>query len=291
MATAIKQVFIIYNPNSTGDSKKNANHLREKLRDAGFTNVTLKATEHAGHAEELAAKCAESGKGGDVLVVSSSGDGGLYEVVNGVLNSKNPGAVVGVLPSGNANDHYHSSHHGDTIERIVNGRVRHQDVLHIQTPSWERFAHSYAGVGMTPQIGQELTRHKLNPLVEAWLVFKEYLAIKPVQLKIRGETHKYNNLVCSNTPRMSKYLTLSQTASLTDGKFEVTRTRSSRFGALTRHLLRASRKAIKQAPQREQFVFTCVHNTKIQLDGEVLLCKAGDRIMVSCRHKMLATII
>lgn len=291
MATIIKQVYIIYNPNSTGDSKKNAADLRAKLRDAGLTNVILEATKHAGHAEELASACAESGNGGDVLVVSSSGDGGLYEVVNGVLKSKNPHAVVGVLPSGNANDHYHSSHHGDTVRRIMHAHVRHQDVLHVQTSAWERFAHSYAGVGMTPQIGQELTRHKLNPLLEAWLVFKEYLAIKPVRLKIRGETHGYNNLVCSNTPRMSKYLTLSQAASLTDGKFEVTRTRSNRFGALTRHLLRASRKAIKQAPQRERFVFVCVHNTTIQLDGEVLSCKAGDRVTVTCRRKLLATII
>src|SRR4051812_48781666 len=104
-------ISIIYNPKSTGASKANAFDLVKQLRHtpvAGLVRVT--PTFFPGHAETLAYDLARSGE--RPLVISSSGDGGYNEVVNGVLKAQTEGATptCGLLPSGNANDHYHNLH-------------------------------------------------------------------------------------------------------------------------------------------------------------------------------------
>ena len=109
MAYPFTKIAIIYNPNSTGDSKQNAeelaDHLKKQLPESVV--IALEATQHAGHAEDLAHELA-SGKQ-KVLLVSSSGDGGFNEVLNGLLAADNPNAAAVVLPSGNANDHHVAS--------------------------------------------------------------------------------------------------------------------------------------------------------------------------------------
>lgn len=287
---AITRVYIIYNPNSTGDGKKNAIALRRQLQKVSTARVTITPTKHAGHGETLARDYAQAG-GDEAMIISSSGDGGYHEVVNGVLGSTQPRAVTGVLPSGNANDHYHFVHEGSTARQIAESKVRRIDVLKVTTPGWVRYAHSYVGLGMTPQIGRELTRHRLTPLLEKWLVIKHFFRVRPVKIRVHGQVVHCNNMVFSNTGRMSKYLTLSNQASVTDGMFEVTRTQANTFGQLTAHLLRAAGKTIDQAPQASRYSFTCLRRTSLQLDGEIHTCNSGDTVVVTCEHRALRTIV
>jgi diacylglycerol kinase family enzyme len=275
--TKITKVNIIYNPNSTGSGKKNAEELRDALETRGV-EVTLVETTHAKHAIELARNLAEADP--SCMIISSSGDGGYHEVINGVLNSKNPMTITGVLPSGNANDHYHFVHYGETLERIVSGDVAAIDVLKVTTPQWTHYAHSYAGLGLSPQIGEELTKATLNPLTEAWLVVTRLFKVRGVKVRYNNHVNRYDHIVFSNSGRMSKYLTLSSEASVTDGKFEVTQLESGSMFQLLKHLLHSATLGADDTPQQTSFRFQVLRSTTMQLDGEVYDIAAGSTVLI-----------
>ena len=281
-------ITILYNPNSTGDSRKNARAFKKELAARGIT-AELKATKHAGHAEELARAFASDHPRG--MVVSSSGDGGYHEVVNGVLGSKNPSVITGLLPSGNANDHYHFVHHGDTAARIVRGRSQHIDVLKVVTPDWTRYAHSYVGLGLTPQIGKELTEKRPGRLQEKWLVLKNMFRVTPVQIRVHGRVRNYSHLVLSNSGRMSKVLTLSTLADIQDGRFEISRVGKDSPFKLLGHLLRATANQISDTTQADHYSFTALRNMRIQLDGEVYTILSGQKVTITCVKQALRTIV
>lgn len=286
--TTIKNVSIIYNPNSTGDGKKNATELAKKLKKEGV-GVTLIETEYEKHAEELAKSIAD--KDSKAMIISSSGDGGYHEVVNGVLNSKHPDVVTGVLPSGNANDHYHFAHRGNTVKRILAGDVDVIDVLSATTPKETRYAHSYIGLGVTPQIGEVLTKHKLTFFKELWLVFKHFFMIRPVKIAHNGKVEKYDHMVFSSSGRMSKVITLSTTAKLDDGMMEVTTKKEGSLFGLIGHFIQAVLRPSNTAPMYEEFTFTVLRNTTMQLDGEVYELLAGEAIIMKCEKQRLRCIV
>lgn len=246
-------------------------------------------TERAGHAEQLAREFASAHPRG--MVISSSGDGGYHEVINGVLTSAHPRVITGVLPSGNANDHYHFVHHGRTLTRIADGDTDEIDVLRVKFGRIVRYAHSYAGLGATPQIGEALTKAKLNPLRETWFVITSLVRVRPVVLRVGGVTRRYDSIIWSNTGRMSKYLTLARDASIDDGMMEITRTKSASLWSLAAHFLRRAAKVVDEAPQAEEFTCIVVRATSIQLDGEVYDIDAGNTLTITCERRKLRTIV
>ena len=161
-------ITIIYNPNSTGSSQQLAEKTREQLQAALPREViTTRATEYAGHAEELAYELSRATS--RPLIISASGDGGYNEVINGALRAIREGATptTGLLPGGNANDHFNALHKDNFVTSVVNGQERHIDCLsvtvHSHTTPLERYAHSYIGLGITPEVGHELNKTHLNP--------------------------------------------------------------------------------------------------------------------------------
>lgn len=289
--TAIKKIIIIYNPNSTGDGKLNAETLKAKLADSPDIQVTLQPTESAGHAEQIVKELPESE---GTMVISSSGDGGYHEVVNGALlrNDSTSTIVCGLLPSGNANDHYNAVHSGDLIQRISNNDVQQIDVLKITVGNWTRYAHSYAGIGLTPHIGEKLTEATLNPFNEIWLTIRYFLNFRPVKIRTDTGIHRYDSLIFSNIERMSKYLTLSSDAKIDDGKFEVTGSKAGTFSKLLKHLFKATTVGLTQdATHAEHYTFTSVRPIAIQLDGEVFHFDANSEVNVSIAKKALNCII
>jgi diacylglycerol kinase (ATP) len=83
--------------------------------------VELVATQHAGHAPELALDAATSGR---PLTISVSGDGGYNEVVDGAMRSGNANSVCGVLAAGNAKDHRRTIRERPQADAIVIGQGR-----------------------------------------------------------------------------------------------------------------------------------------------------------------------
>jgi len=289
-------IAIIYNPNSTGSSKRLAEQFKNDIKTR-LTNqkIELIATTHAGHAEELAYTISKASK--RPLIISSSGDGGYHEVVNGAIKAQNDGAhpTTGILPAGNANDHYHNLHSEDIVEAIAKGNSRKIDLLKLSSTSdgkpLERYGHSYIGFGVSPKIGDELNKQDLNPINEIGIVAKTLFAPTSIKATIAGKTHTYDSLIFSNVERMSKVLKVSQSSRITDGKFEVSIFRKRNKLELIKLLLRASLTGIKEDKTVKKFTFKTVNDSLVQIDGEIFSIDARSTVLVESEKQILSCIV
>lgn len=289
-------IAIIYNPKSTGQSEELAQDfaatIRQKLPDQ---HVDLIATEHAGHAEELAYKLASASS--NPLIISSSGDGGYNEVVNGAMKAQNEGATptTGLLPAGNANDHHRNLHKDELIDQIVHEQSTAIDLLKITCQvdgkTLERYAHSYIGFGLTPTVGKELNKVELNRFTETLVVVRSLLTTKPVRLKIDAKVHSYESVIFSNVDEMSKYLKISQPSSVTDGKFEVTIFRRRTTLRLLATLLKATVQGVKENKQVATFSLTTVKKTLVQADGEIMTLDANSEVVITAEPQVLHCVV
>lgn len=289
-------IAIIYNPNSTGPSKANAEKLARSLRRRmPSQNIDCMATEHAGHGEELAYDIAKKYK--RPLIVSSSGDGGYNEVINGVMRARNQGfqATCAVLPSGNANDHRRTLKSQSLLKGILDKKITRIDLLcvaiHAGSKDEQRYAHSYIGFGLTPTIAAELNRHTLNSLKEAWIVLKTFYKLQPFELIINNTRTRLDSLIFSNIHRMAKVLKLSDKSRVHDGKFEVTFFPHGRKLALVGKLARAAFSHSLPNERTDHYEFTTVKKMPMQLDGEVREISAGAKVRITCHKQALQTIL
>ncbi len=271
-------VSIIYNSKSTGSSRIKAQRLAKRLQKTDLNDVVkVIPTKHAGHAEELAYELSKISP--RALIISSSGDGGYHEVVNGIMKAQAEGAqpVAGLLPGGNANDHYKNLHQKTLYRQIMTGEPRRIDLIQVTAKypggSWSRYAHSYIGIGLTAKVGRELNKTKLNAVNELGISLKTLLKLREIQIVVSGQTRTYDSLIFSNVQKMSKVLQLSDTASPYDGKFEITKFPHQTKLKLVRNLVKAATKGLGVTNRAAKFTFETISPLAIQLDGEVFTNK------------------
>ncbi len=295
MTYRFAEIVVLYNPNSTGDGKKNAYAFAYEVQQRiPKQAVIVRQTEYAGHAVELAEEYASQKK--SILLVSSSGDGGYNEVVNGVMAAKGTERVAtAVLPSGNANDHAKAVGSGDLVERIRAGKVERIELLKLTSKvdgkKWVRYAHSYIGFGLTPKVGRELTMRKLNVINEKWHVFYHLLKFKHVDLTHEKTVRRFSSLVIATVNRMSKVVRLAEDADKNDGKMEVYQTEYRTPWQLFGVLLRASLQGLTQNERRQRYDLVTINRTLVQLDGEVFTLDANAKITVTCEKNALRTVL
>lgn len=289
-------VTIIYNPNSTGDGRKNAYAFKRQLAELVDSKlIAITPTKYAGHAEKIAYTCALASP--RPLIVASSGDGGYHEVINGVLRAQSEGAqvVTSLLPSGNANDHWNALHTDDTLARIATAQSTAIDVLLMTTENngktTRRYAHSYIGLGVTPLVGAELNKTTLGPLKELWVVTKTLFRASSVAIKVKGKRTKYTNLIFSNILQMSKVLTLADDGSVTDGKFEVNFYNGDSKLGLYGHLFKAAARSLDSQTHVTEFHFRTIKITKLQLDGEIISLAPKTNVVIHSERRLLQCII
>lgn len=288
------RIVIIYNPNSTGPSEQKARKLAAELKTR-LKNVPIScvATEHAGHAETLAYDYAQQEK--RPLIVSSSGDGGYHEVVNGVIKAANPQAVCAVLPAGNANDHSRTMQSRPLADAIVAAKVTHIDVLQVAIAGLNqqtmRFAHSYGGLGLTPVVAVELNRHSLNSLKEIYIVVRTFFKYRPFQIRHAGSVRSFDSLVFANINQMAKVLTFAPKNRPADGKFELVAFPAGRKFGLVRRLAKAAVSNVDHVERLDEYAFSTLKQMPLQLDGEVMTLEAGSVVTVSVRRHGLATVV
>lgn len=287
-------VAIVYNPNSTGPSEHEAQQLGEGLRNASFSaEVRLIATEHPRHAEELAYDIAMQHE--RPLIVSSSGDGGYNEVVNGAMRAQAEGAnpVCAVLAAGNANDHSRTVVQRPLLDAILSDEVVRIDVLKavIRSKAGDgmRYAHSYIGLGLTPAVAVELNRSKLNRVKEGYIVYKALRDLQPVVIEVDGKPISIDSLVLANISQMAKVLTIAGNAAPDDGLLRVTVFPYRRKIRLIFVLLKAIVNGI-HGVSTTHYEFTAVKEMVIQFDGEVQELAAGDSVAVRVEASALATL-
>jgi diacylglycerol kinase (ATP) len=289
-------ITVIYNPNSTGSGRQLAEDFMAAFNGTPYEKIIkIIPTEHRGHAEELARELVRASA--RPLIISASGDGGYHEVVNGAMAAKAEGGrfVTGLLPAGNANDHYRSLHDKSIHEMIVSGEHQTIDLLQVSVTgpggTWQRYAHSYVGVGLTPQVGRRLNQTKLNPITEKLVTLKALWQARPVRLVIDGRTAAYDSVITSNIASMSKVLQLSEDATPNDGQFEVMVVPHDSRWKLWAHLLRAATTGLTGSDRRRVFAFQTTQKTTIQLDGEVRHLLAGDRVTITLSPRALDCVL
>lgn len=285
-------VVVIYNPNSTGDSEKNAKDFANEIGSlSADMNVEIVATKYAGHAEEIARSFANDE---GVVVVSSSGDGGYNEVINGVLLSGGKCSVA-VLPSGNANDHHRAVGSENLADNIVKAKTRRIETIKIETrvdaKPWKRFAHSYIGFGLTPKIGKVLTESRPNVVTEKWYVLRHAFSFRHVRIETDGRETKYHSLVVATIDRMSKVIKLDESANLNDGMMEVYESKYFSPFKTFKELVTVGLVGI--APSSRRHTLELSSTTKpllVQLDGEVFTIDKKTKVSLVCEQDSLSTI-
>lgn len=291
-----RHVYIIYNPKSTGDSKQLALDFEQKVRSVlPNAEVRTRATKHPGHVEKLVRELL--GKKNRVLFVSSSGDGGYNELINAVMAIKHPLQVVDcmVLPAGNANDHSRTMHSGDVVESFESTKAVRIDLLKITITSEEskqvRYAHSYAGLGITPEIAKEVNRHDSEPFREVQLVLKTVRRFKPFKIKSGRKVYKLDSLVFANIHQMAKYMTLGDKNRPRDGRFELLMFKHRGKGMLLFKIMKALVSWVRPQKRLRKYSFTVLQSVSMQLDGEVIEIPKGARVTVRNAYRALRTLI
>ena len=288
-------ITIIYNNVSTGDSEVNARNLAKKLERTEYVgHVHLQATKHVDHARQIAYEIAK--KESHPLIISSSGDGGYNEVINGALEAASAAhrPVTGLLPSGNANDHYKQLHKPHVIERILSGDTQIIDVLKIESQingkPWHRYAHSYIGFGLSSEVGKALNEVDLNSTNELLIFLKTFVKNKPFTIIYEDHALEYQSIILSNVGKMSKVLSLSKTAKVDDGLFEIF-TSDANVVKLMGTLVKSV--AGVMAHEERVSTYSCIttHPLNVQLDGEVYTIDGNTEIHISSCHKALRCVI
>ncbi|TKV29138.1 diacylglycerol kinase [Arthrobacter sp. NamB2] len=284
-------ITIIFNPNSTGDAPKLAEELLQDLTSAlPDTTVTMRPTEHAGHAIDLAREAAAAG---NALVVSVSGDGGYNEVVNGVMASGSDDAVCAVLAAGNANDHSRVTGRKPLAEAITEGQVRRIDLLRIsmdETGADPVYAHSYIGFGLTPVVAIDLEKGSKGAIKEMFSVVRTFSKFKPFEIRQSdGKRRSFDSLVFANISQMAKYATLSEAGDHpADGKFEVITFPHMAKWRILLTALRATTKGLGDQPSYTQYRFSTLKPMPYQIDGEVKSVEAATDITIDSVPRALA---
>ncbi len=297
MKSRFDSVTIIYNPKSTGNSQGRAEDLKSKLNKVmPEMPVECIPTERAGHAEELACEIAGNGKA--PLIVSSSGDGGYNEVINGVMKAggKAASTICAVLPAGNANDHSRTMQDRPLWKSIKQGKITKIDLLKVTISAGQgnatvRHAHSYAGLGLTPVVAVELNRHTLNAFREMQLVLKTFFRYRPFKIRHDGKVLTLDSLVFMNINQMAKVLTLAKENKPDDGLFEMVSFPHGRKILLVQQLLKAATVGLKTVKKEKEYSFEVLRDMPIQLDGEVANIPAESKVRVESVPKSLSTIV
>lgn len=289
-------IVIIYNPNSTGPSEQLAKDLKQRIRrQLPKQTIKLHATKRAGHAEKIAYNAASSSK--NPLIISSSGDGGYHEVVNGAMKAQREGAqpTVGLLPGGNANDHYANLHKKDIVDLILKEKNSAIDLLRLSATvkgkAFDRYAHSYIGLGVTPWVGKELTKANLNRFNEIIIVLRALLRVRSIKLRVHGDTRSYSSIIFSNVDIMAKMLRISRPSKINDGKFEVTIFEKTSKLKILALFLKASTTGVHENLRARQFAFATVRKTLIQCDGEVFMIDAKTDATIAAEKRVLRCIV
>ena len=291
------RIVLIYNPVNRRVPLTIAESLRSELghRLPGVP-VALQGTHHAGHARELARDAAAAGR---PLIIAVSGDGVYNEVVNGVLDEPGRKALAAVAAGGNANDHRRSTRRMPLVDAIVaaqaTGRPRQLDLLRLTVRSaersWDQYAHSYVGLGLTPSMAVGLERDRKGTIAELLSVMRTFATLTPVEIvRSGGRRELFDSLVFANVTRMAKYGRLSRFGRPDDGLFEVVARRHGRRWRIAAMALRATTIGLGAQAHVSRVEFATITPAPFQIDGEVLHLGPNSQVVIDCAPRALTTI-
>lgn len=292
-------IAIIFNPHSSGNAHQKAKELQqdvEKYQPEIGVSATLVPTKHQAHAIELTKAIALQYT--RPLIISVSGDGGYNEVVNGAMEAKEQNRsakpVVAVVAAGNANDHRRVMRDEPLIQLIRESRIRPLDLLLLDAKAKDyrlhRYAHSYIGFGITPQVGNEINKHGKSLFKELLTILRTYRVYAPFKIRRGSEITLLDNLVFANINEMAKVIKLDDENTPRDGKFEViSLPHRSRLDML-KTLLYAALKGFSNPPSYTEYSLKTIDQLPLQLDGEIEQLPPNSDVIVSSSYQAIESL-
>lgn len=127
-------------------------------------------------------------------------------------------------------------------------------------------------------------------LRELATVVRAFNRFRPLRVELAdGRRIAIDSLVFSNIPQMAKVLTLSADGDPEDGRFEVTLTPHESWGGrVLAKVVRAATTGLGPQPSVTEYRFTVLKAAPLQIDGEVMDLRAGDRVRVEIAPRALA---
>lgn len=217
-----KKVLFIINPIS-GVYKKE--HIPEKIaRYIDYTqfDYSIRATEYAGHATEIAREAVAEGY---KMIVAVGGDGSVNEVANALIGTD---AVLGIIPYGSGNGL--ALHFGMTprnvkaaLDVLNTGKAVKMDVVKTNV----RYFLSCAGFGYDAHAARRFRSQEIRGLFSYFLAgAREALwHFKPLQAQVQlddqTQEHEFYLFTAFNSNQYGYNVGFLPTASLHDGILDV----------------------------------------------------------------------
>lgn len=287
-------IAIIYNPKSTGDAPKIAKDLADSVNghyEVIQKRATLYPTKRAGEAIDIAYEIAQ--KYVRPLIVSVSGDGGYNEVINGVMSAKKlfpaQKPVVAVMGAGNANDHERVVRDNTPLIRLIKkADIKSFDLISLSAVSKDyelvRYAHSYIGFGITPEVGHALNKHGKSRWNELWLTLKTLKNFTPFTIMRDGIEKQYDSLLFANINEMAKFVKLDDKNTMHDDQFEVVAVRHRGKLHTVKSLVGALIHGFRSSPSFSSYKFQIPDAQPVQLDGEIEQLPSNTKVVIQSHH-------
>ena len=217
-----KHITFVVNPISGTQEKEQIIELINEYLDIDKYTFQITYTQYAGHAEEIAAQCAEEGH---FAVVAVGGDGTVNEVARALTHTH---TALGIIPCGSGNGlarHLQISMQARKAIDTINGGL--VDCIDYGTINRRKFFCT-CGVGFDAFVSlkfAEAGKRGLNTYIEQSL--NASLNYKPETYKVTidgNETEIYQAflIACGNAAQYGNNAYIAPKATLTDGLLDVT---------------------------------------------------------------------
>lgn len=213
-------VFVVNPVSGTQDKESVLQAVCDGIDRERYT-FEIRETEYAGHATEIAARCAADGA---FAVVAVGGDGTVNETARALVHT---GTALGIIPCGSGNGLARHLQIGmstrKAIDTINEGRLENIDYGRIN----DRYFFVTCGVGFDAFVSLKFAQAgKRGPLTYVEQALKESLKYKPetYELIVDGNTehHKAFLIACGNAAQYGNNAYIAPKATLTDGLLDVT---------------------------------------------------------------------
>lgn len=293
-----ERYLVVVNPvGRGGHAQRQGIWLLNKLRKAGIEHEAL-FTEKAGHAKDLVANWIDVVDVVDV-VVAVGGDGTVNEVINGIMNSKEPGRKLAVFPSGTADDFARNMgiplDRDDALKTLIGDSERTIDLMRVN----DRFAGVTLGIGLDAEIAYRSYQSKHLRLLAYWyhglsMLFRPMPRSK-LAVTVAGERMEQDFLlvVAGNAGSYGRYMNMLPEAEMDDGVINLaTFDMMSKGKTLLLFALSTAGKHTWASQMDEydtrEMVIECLDDVYAQFDGEVQVLPKGEVLKMTVESQAIS---
>lgn len=215
-----KKIVFIMNPISGTSAKKDIPYLIEELLDKEQFDYSIRETEYAGHAYEIAKESKEQGID---IVVAVGGDGTVNEVGRALVHSN---TALGIIPTGSGNG---LARHL-LIPMKIKGAIQVLNDCEITDLDYgiinEHPFFCTCGVGFDAFISEKFAEAgKRGPITYLENILKEGLKYEPETYEIEAENGTIKKkaflISCANASQYGNNAYIAPQASMSDGMIDV----------------------------------------------------------------------